>query len=342
MNSALKTNNIKIINSILKIGKLNEYSFCYTFNNKEIFDKILDVIKENNEKELLDIFLNDAIDTKNIYFINKIIENGGKPNIDSLNDAIKTGDIKIIDRIIEIGGKPDEHSIDYAIETNNIEILNKIIQHENKILLSEDTLTKAIETKNTEIILLTIKLGAEPNVNTLSYVFELKNIEIIHFVIKHMLEINEFKDINTPTLKSIHTSIFQRILYLSDIHMIISHFIYIISLNESMFPIIIKYINGNIDNYMDLKISSMNDSDDNYDKNYNINFYTNEIKKYKIIKYKLACNAHNYLGLNALHEILQSVNISKINDKEISQLNKSEICEFLDEKYKSSDVFFSK
>ena len=236
--------------------------------------------------------INDIITTTNINLIKVMLSKNFKFDENSLNIAIETKNIIFINEIIDLGAEPDENALDNVIPTKNLEIIDKIIDLGAQP--DEYTLTYAIETKNLEIIDRIIQLGVEPNDYTLTFAIKTKNIEIIDRIIN----LGAQPDKNTLNY-AINTN---------SPEIMITCFKYILSLDETQFPIIIKLLEGN---------------------------------KYNYVKYKLLCDAHNYLGLDILQDILKSVNILKINDKDINNLNKVEICDFLNEKYKTSDVIFN-
>jgi hypothetical protein len=288
--------NIFTINDIISGG--------YDVNNMKIISKMLDFKPELDNDTINNILVLNV----NIEIIDKLIALGIKFNISNLNSAIISGhnnfDLHetkmVINKILALGVKPDEYTLTLVLEYGNIEIINKILDFgeriDKNIGYAVNTLNDAIMIGNIEIINKVIDLGGRVGKYSLYYAIKTKKIKIVNKVI----------ELKAPIIDDT----IGHALYSNNDEIIISVFTYLVVLDKTRFSEIMKII----DQYLTNK------------KNKN---------KFKYIKYKVSCGPYDDIGLNELHDILNSINVKKINDKDISQLSKEEICDFLNREHKS-------
>jgi hypothetical protein len=187
MDIAIKKNNIEDVKRLLSEG----------FQSKQLNENPLDLALENNNIDIINLFLDNnfkttkrsldlAIKTGNIGIINRIIEKMGdgqkaNPTKFSLNLAIATGNIDIINRLLTLKAKVNDESLNLAIKTNNIVIIDIIFNAGGK--QTETSLNIAVETNNNEIINYIISLGCKPSIETFNYAIKIKNIDILKLLI---------------------------------------------------------------------------------------------------------------------------------------------------------------
>lgn len=285
-------------------------TFQYAVETGDV--EIIKYVMNNLNGELTDNVLNSAFLTKNIdiikYFMDFIELN--KLSFDNvLNYAIQTKNMDIIKYIKDFKGfKVNEESLNYAIGTRNMDII-KYVKDLN-VKVNENSLNHAIETRNIDIIKYVKDLNGKANYFSLDNAIKTKNIDIIKYV---------FENFNTITTNN--------------------------SLNyaiETKNMDIIKYVFDNVGVYIKSYIYLFNEKEE----------LVHEYKKYLdylnlIIKKVLKLNPNKYrssclmLSEYDLKKILKSVNIIEINKKDISELNKYDMCWFLDENYQIAEVVFS-
>jgi hypothetical protein len=131
-----------------------------------------------------------SIETKDKEIIERMIELGAKLNEYTLNGAIPTKDKNIIERMIELGAKPNEFTLNYAIQTEDKDIIERMVELGAKP--NKYTLNYALETKNEWIIDRMIELEAKPNEYTLDYAVQTRDHWIIEKTIKIGAKPNEY------------------------------------------------------------------------------------------------------------------------------------------------------
>jgi hypothetical protein len=141
------------------------------------------------------VSISEAIEGGDTGSIELLIVNGAQPNNsdgnnNTLNLAIQTKDRWIIERMIELDAKPNKNTLYYAIQTKDKEIIEKMIELEAKP--NENTLYYAIETKDHWIIERMIDIGANFNKNTLYYAIISNDHWTIEKMVKIGVNLNEY------------------------------------------------------------------------------------------------------------------------------------------------------
>lgn len=311
------------------------------FDDDDDEDEDYGFIAEDEEHEYTS--LNDVLESEDINEINKYLseKNTSKAtDNDTFNLAIKINNEDILKKIILLKPNVQNNSLQLAFKyysvSNNVKII-KIVEREaekNKVVqkITAEGTNDFIMTKNTELYRLyvnkitnidanslnfaicnspnttilidkIVELGGLPDITTLDDAIDTKSIIILKYVIKLNPKANK-----STLLRAIKTKNL-------DIIKIVQDYVKT-DLNESALEEFLKYFNE-----QDLI-------------NHSINYRTSLIPG--IPKWKTFCNIK--LGLKELREIIIKSGINKINNKNVNDMLKSELCAFLDDEYEMHKV----
>ena len=293
--------------------------------------------------------INSAIKIGDIDLIKYIHEELDlQTNQESSYYAIKTGDIKIIKYVHEnCNAQLDEYTFNDAIKTRDIDII-KYVHEDLHVQAGKNTLNDSIRTGDIKIIkYVHEKCNSQPDENTFYYSIQTGNIHILQYVHENCKAPHEYtlntsiKTRDLGIIKYVHKQ-----MNAQPDNFSLKYAIY--TRNIDIIKYVFDEIGINVHSIINISyVDDVDDVDDDEIKNLVSEYilYLKNLKEKNLEQnYKLKPNKYRStcleLNVTTLRDILNEIDIKKINTKDIKTLSKSEICWFLDEDHETSKVVF--
>ena len=124
--------------------------------------------------------LNQACRTGDVSAVYNRLQNGDKPDADTLTFACFSRNFSIVSEVLKRGARPDGETLTSACETRNIEIINAVLKA--GALPDEDTLSAACRTNQAVVVSRVLQAGARVSEDAILVAKETRNSEILHLL----------------------------------------------------------------------------------------------------------------------------------------------------------------